>query len=227
MLFYQISPLASLGRNDGIVARLAKCGTIGSLNTVFRRLSAGNQLRKLIAVFFEPFCFSADHQQKIGAVEVAEEAGSGDWQNRLGDHRLDHQIDQGLQLIFIQEGRFSNRPFFVAVKELQEFVLVEIIWPVGGIRPAADNGELQHAVGKIDYGGGDPDRIEIEHDGDLVFGKEHIARMPVAVDDLGRPGIEAQLVYPDARFVIENRQCLSGGLQFAAGLGRSVGADGP
>ena len=84
-----------------------------------------------------------------------------------------------------------NRPFFVAGQELEEFVLVEIIGPVGGIRPAAYYGELQHAVGKIDYCRGDPDRIEVEHDGDLAVGKEHISRMPVAVDDLFGPGIEA------------------------------------
>ena len=84
-----------------------------------------------------------------------------------------------------------NRPFFVAAQELQEFVLVEIIGPVGGIRPAAYYRELQHAVGKIDLGRGDPDRIEVEHDGDFSVGKEHIARMPVAVDDLLGPGIEA------------------------------------
>ena len=65
--------------------------------------------------------------------------------------------------------------------------------------------------------------------------------MPVAVDDLLGPGIEAQLVGLDAGFVIENRQGLGGGLQprlrggdvipakagIAAGPDRSVGADGP
>jgi hypothetical protein len=55
-----------------------------------------------------------------------------------------------------------DRPFFVAGQELEQFVLVEIIGPVGGIGPAADYGELQHAVGKVDYGRGDPNRIEIE-----------------------------------------------------------------
>ncbi len=83
------------------------------------------------------------------------------------------------------------RLFFVAGQELQEFVLVEIVRPVCGVRPAAYYGELEHAVGKIDYGRGDPNRIEIEHDGDFAFGKEHIARMPVAVNDLLGPGIEA------------------------------------
>ncbi len=56
----------------------------------FSAVLAGNQLSELIAVLVEPFGFSADHQEEIGAVEVAEEAGSGDWQYRLGDHRLDH-----------------------------------------------------------------------------------------------------------------------------------------
>jgi len=50
--------------------------------------------------------------------------------------------------------------------------------------------------------------------------------MPVAVYDLFWPGIEAQLVGLDAGFVVENRQGLGGGLRFAAGPGRSVGADG-
>lgn len=78
-------------------------------------------------------------------------------------------------------------PFFVAGQELQEFILVEVIWPVGGIWPAAYYGELQHSVGKVDYGRGDPDGIEIEDDGDFFPRKEHISRMPVAVDDLFWP----------------------------------------
>ena len=77
--------------------------------------------------------------------------------------------------------------FFVAGQELKQLVLVEIIGPVGGIGAAAYDGELQHAVGQVDNGRSDTDRIEVEHYGHLVPGKEHIARMPVAVDDLLRP----------------------------------------
>ena len=131
--------------------------------------------------------------------------------------------------------------FFVAGQELEQLVLVEIIGPVGGIGPAADYGELQYAVGQVDYGRSDAYRIEIEHDRDLLPGKEHIARMPVAVDDLLRPRIEAEPVDADARFVVENCQVLGGFLYprlrggdvipakagIAAGPGRSVGADGP
>ena len=49
----------------------------------FSAVLAGNELYELIAVFVEPFGFSANHQEEIGAVEVSEEAGRGDWQYRL------------------------------------------------------------------------------------------------------------------------------------------------
>ena len=56
----------------------------------FSAVLAGNELCELIAVFVEPFGFSANHQKEIRAVEVSEEAGRGDWQYRLGDHCFDH-----------------------------------------------------------------------------------------------------------------------------------------
>ena len=153
---------------------------------------------ELIAIIVEPLRFSQDHIEEICAGQMPEETGRGDGQDRLGDHRFDHQIDQCIQFVLVQLDDTA-----IALDELGELVFVEIVGPFVRIRPASDDGELQHGVGQVGDSGGDPDRIEVEQCGDFSFGKEHIAGMPVAVNYLAGPGIEAQLADADARFVIE------------------------
>jgi len=152
---------------------------------------------------------------------VSEEAGRRDGHYRFGDHRFNHQVGQCVQLVPVQFDYAA-----IALDELVEFVLVEIVGPVGGVRPAADDGELQHAVGKVGNGRGDPDGVEIEHCGDFAFGKEHISRMPVAVDYLPGPGVEVEAADADARFVVQRHERIGSGSHFHIGQGRVFGADG-
>jgi len=102
---------------------------------------------EFVTVLIEPLCFSKNHIEEMRAGEVAEEAGCGDWQDRLGYHCFNHQVRQCIQLVFIQLDDTS-----IALDELGEFVFVEIVGPFVGIGPAADDGELQHCVGQVGYG---------------------------------------------------------------------------
>lgn len=168
----------------------------------------------------EPLCFSQDHIEEIRAGQVAKKASRGDGQDGFGNHRLDHQIDQGIELVFVQLDDTA-----VALDKLVELVFVEIIGPFVGIGPAANDGELQHGIGQVGDGRGNVDRIEIEQGRDFVFGEEHITGMPVAMNNLTRPGVEAELANTDTRIVIEHGECFGGLAHFPVRKGRAVGAN--
>lgn len=162
---------------------------------------------EFFAVVIQPVGFALDHGQEIVAAEMAEEAGRRDGQDSLGDHGFYHQIEQAAQLAALQRGDFA-----VAIEEVNQFCLIEIVGPIGGIWAAAHDGELQHAVGQVGHGRCQLDRIEVEHGRDPASGKEHIARVPIAVHDLLGPGIEAEPVDANAGFVVKGQQ----------GVGRQV-----
>ena len=55
----------------------------------------------------EPLGLSQDHQEPVEAGVSAKEAGGGDRQDGLGDHRLDHQIDQAVTLALAEPDDFA------------------------------------------------------------------------------------------------------------------------
>ena len=97
---------------------------------------------------------------------MTEKAGRGDRQDRLGDHRFNHQVGQSIQLVLIQ---LDDGP--VALDEPGELFFVEIIGPVVRVGPAAYDGELQHCVSQISDGRSDAGGIEIEQSGYFISGK--------------------------------------------------------
>jgi len=69
---------------------------------------------------------------------------------------------------------------------------------------------LQHPVRQVRHHWRQPYRIKIKHGNQLALGKQHVARMPIAVNDLLGPGLEPKLIHTVGAVLIKARQRLGG-----------------
>jgi len=100
----EISPVASAPSmsselNFGPGGMMGGMGAFGPETTPrmrrpYRGRSRQHGLGQGFAVTSQPLGLADDHLKKVDAGVIPEVTGGGHWQDRLGDHRLDHQIDQ-------------------------------------------------------------------------------------------------------------------------------------
>ena len=133
-------------------------------------------------VLLHPAHFSLDHLQEGEAFEFAEGAGGGDGEDGFGDHGFDHEPGDDLEF-----GDGDNFDFVVAADESFEAGFVDVVGPGGGIVGAAEDGELECAVGDVNDARLEAGGVVVDDGDNFAVAEEHVAGVPVAVDDLRGP----------------------------------------
>jgi hypothetical protein len=133
----------------------------------------------------DPADFALDHLEEAESFHASEKTGGGNGENGFGDDGFDHQPGDGLEF-----GGGDGGELFIAADEAFEAGFVEIVGPGGGVVGAAEDGELEGAVGEIDDALLETCGIVVDDGDDFAFVEEDIAGVPVAVDDLGGPVVE-------------------------------------
>ena len=127
-----------------------------------------------------------DHLEESVAVHASEKSGGGDGEDGFGDPGFDHEPRNDLNL-----GEGDGRELLVAADEAFEAGFVEVVGPVGGVVGAAEDGELEGAVGEVDDALLEAGGVVVDDGDDFALVEEDVSGMPVAVDDLGGPVVEA------------------------------------
>ncbi len=94
-------------------------------------------------IFANPVRFSFNHLEEAVTFDAAKGAGRGNGQNAFADEGLDHQPRQNLKL-----GRRDDIHGIVSAYETLEADRIDLFRPLGRVVGAANDGELQRAVGQ-------------------------------------------------------------------------------
>ncbi len=83
----------------------------------------------------------------------------------------------------------------IAAEETLEAGFIEIIGPFGDIVVAADDGELKRSVGDVDDTREEAGAVVVDDRDDAIVAEEHVAGMPVGVNDLLGPVVDAERLH--------------------------------